>query len=434
MKRILTVLLLVSLAASAAVAQAPTVPGIKGKSIEINFWTHDDANRNPMEKELIAEFMAANPGVTVNYSSYPSGKIFEKLTTAFAANQGPSIFNVAIGNAVSFLDNGRVAPVDYKAIGLRNAAALEGLYLPGMLSAVKRDKDIYGLPLELTNMCLYVNKKMFREAGLDPDKDYPRTWEDVMALSEKIVQRDGQIITRRGFDFRTDAYPNTFIPMVEQLGGEYVSKDGKTAIIGDEAWIKALQFMKDFGPTGKNLGAPTYTAARTAFDKNKGEVAMSFSGLYQEARMKNTNPDFYNSKDWMVVPFPQWKDAKKRVTANYSGHYYMVNVQSDKLVQKASWVLLNYMLGHGERYLEKVAVVQPTKKLTQSATYRAMPYSDVFTKDFDAAKIVYIGPASSRLSSLLKAAIESVEVGGEDPRVALEKLRKAAQAALDDVE
>lgn len=150
--------------------------------------------------------------------------------------------------------------------------------------------------------------------------------------------------------------------------------------------------------------------------------------------MKNTNPDFYNSKDWMVVPFPQWKDAKKRVTANYSGHYYMVNVQSDKLVQKASWVLLNYMLGHGERYLEKVAVVQPTKKLTQSATYRAMPYSDVFTKDFDAAKIVYIGPASSRLSSLLKAAIESVEVGGEDPRVALEKLRKAAQAALDDVE
>jgi len=332
MKRTITVLLLAAFAASVAFAQAPTVPGLKGKKIEIVFWTHDDANRNPMEKELIAEFMAANPDITVKYSSFPSGKIFEKLTTAFAANQGPSIFNVSIGNAVSFLENDRIIPVDYKAIGLKNAKALEALYLPGMLSAVIRDGAIYGLPLELTNMCLYVNRKMFREAGLDPDKDYPKTWEDVMAVSEKIVQRDGEIITRRGFDFRTDAYPNTFLPMVEQLGGEFVSKDGKTAIIGDEAWLKALQFMKDFGPTGKNLGAPTYTAARTAFDKNKGEVAMSFSGLYQEARMKNSNPDFYGSKDWMVVPFPQWKDAKKRVTADCSGHYYMVNAQLQKLV------------------------------------------------------------------------------------------------------
>jgi multiple sugar transport system substrate-binding protein len=404
MKRVLASCILAAVAAHAALAQAPVVPGAKGKTLELEFWTHDDANRGPMEKQFIAEFMAANPGITVNYSSYPSGKIFEKLTTAFAANQGPDIFNVAITSAVSFLDNGRIAGVDYKAIGLKDAKALEAQYLPGMLAAVARDGDIFGLPLELTNMCLYVNRKMFREAGLDPDKGYPKTWEEVMALSEKLVKRDGQIITRRGFDFRYDAYPNTVVPMVEQLGGEYVSKDGKTAIIGDEAWLKVLQYVKDFGPTGKNLGAPTYGAARTEFDKNNGSVAMSFSGLYQEARMKGTNPEFFNSKDWMAVPFPQWKDAKRRVTANYSGHYYMVNLQSDKLEQEASWILLDYMLGHGDQYLEKVAVVQPTRKLTESAAYKAMPYSEVFTKDFDAAKIVYIGKGSARISTLLTEA------------------------------
>ncbi len=434
MKRVLASCLVLAIACLAAVAQAPVVPGLKGKTLEINFWTHDDANRAPLEKQFIAEFMAANPGLTVNYSSYPSGKILEKLTTAFAANQGPDIFNVAIGSAVSFLDNGRIVPVDYKAIGLKDAAALEGEYSPGALDAVKREGQIYGLPLELTNMCLYINKKMFREAGLDPEKNYPKTWEDVMALSEKIVKRNGQIITSRGFDFRTDAYPNTFLPMVEQLGGEYVSKDGKTAIIGDEAWLKALQYVKDFGPTGKNLGAPTYAAARTEFDKNNGTVAMSFSGLYQEARMKAANPEFYNSKDWMVVPFPQWKDAKKKVTANYSGHYYMVNAQSPKLAQQASWMLLNYMLDHGDQYLEKVAVVQPTRKLTQSATFKGMPYSDVFQKDFDLARIVYVGKASSRLSTLLKEAVESVEIGGVDPKAALDKLRKGAQAALDEAD
>ncbi|MDP3178241.1 MAG: extracellular solute-binding protein, partial [Spirochaetaceae bacterium] len=302
------------------------------------------------------------------------------------------------------------------------------------LAAVTRDGDIYGMPLELTNMCLYINKKMFREAGLDPDRDYPKTWEDVMALSEKLVKREGQIITRRGFDFRYDAYPNTFVPMVEQLGGELVSKDGKTAILGDAAWLKVLQYVKDFGPGAKNLGSPTYGAARTDFDKDNGTIAMSFSGLYQEARMKASNPAFYNSKEWMVVPYPQWKDAVRKVTANYSGHYYMVNAQSTKLEQTASWMLVDYLLDHGDKYLEKVAIVQPTKKLTTSETYKTMPYSDVFTKDFDAAKIVYIGKASSRLSALLKEAFESVMMAGADPKAALDKLRKDAQAALDEAD
>ncbi len=133
MKRVAISILLMVFAATFSLAQAPTVPGLKGKTIEISLWTHDDANRGPMEKQFIAEFMAANPGITVKYSSYPSGKILETLTTAFAANQGPDIFNVAITSAISFLDNGRIAPVDYKAIGLKNAADLEAQYLPACL-------------------------------------------------------------------------------------------------------------------------------------------------------------------------------------------------------------------------------------------------------------------------------------------------------------
>ncbi|MEN6599438.1 MAG: ABC transporter substrate-binding protein, partial [Rectinema sp.] len=175
-------------------------------------------------------------------------------------------------------------------------------------------------------------------------------------------------------------------------------------------------------------------AARTAFDKNDNTVAMSFSGLYQEARMKASNPDFYNSKDWMVVPFPQWKDSKKKVTANYSAHYYMVNAQSDKLAQQASWVLVGWMLSHGEEYLDKVAIIQPTKKLIESPIYKSMPYSDVFAKDFENANIVYVGKASARLSTLLSETIQNVMVGGVDPKVALEKLRKSAQEALDSAD
>lgn len=431
MKRFVAAALLACLAVG-AFAQAPVVAALKGKKVEITIWTHEDPNRTALEKRLIDEFVKANPGVKVNYVTYPSGKIKDIVVAGFAANAGPDIFNLEIFDGYQFISNGRVAQVDYAAAGYRNAKDLESKYLAGMLEPVIEKGKVYGLPLELTNWALFINKKIMRDAGIDPDKDWPRTWEDIMSQSERIVRREGQIITRRGFDFRYPYYLTSVMPMVEQLGGELVSKDGKAVVTNDAAWLKVLNYFKDFGPNGRNLGSPTYAAARKLFDNDKNEIAMSLSGLYQEARMRDANKAFYESGEWMVVPYPQWKDAAKKVPNNYYGHYYMVNAQKPKLSQQASWALLGWMLRHGEEYLEKVAIVQPTKALMESATFKAMPYSDVFAKDLAAAHIVYYGEASSKIESLLKEAFESVMLSGTDPAKALDKLRKDVRAALED--
>ena len=124
------------------------------------------------------------------------------------------------------------------------------------------------------------------------------------------------------------------------------------------------------------------------------------------------------------------KDAKKVVPNNYYGHYYMVSSQEPKLQQQASWALVSYMLSHGEEYLEKVGIVQPTKALMESAAFKAMPYSDVFAKDMAAGHIVYYGASSSKIDALLREAIESVMVAGVEPQKALEKLRKDVNAVL----
>ena len=70
-----------------------------------------------------------------------------------------------------------------------------------------------------------------------------------MNVSEKIVKRNGDIITRRGFDFRYGDYLITWTPMVTQLGGAVVSADGKEAIVNTEAWEKALEYMRQWGLT-----------------------------------------------------------------------------------------------------------------------------------------------------------------------------------------
>ncbi|MBN1242006.1 MAG: extracellular solute-binding protein [Spirochaetales bacterium] len=432
MKRIAFALLALAFVAASLSAQAPVVPELKGKTVEITIWTHEDVNRTAIEKRYIDEFTKANPGVKVNYVTYPSGKIKDIVTAGFAAGNGPDIFNLEIFDAYPFLAEGFVAPVDLKASGYKSYKDIEAKYVSGMLAPVVEGGKVYGLPLELTNWALFINRKMFRAAGLDPEKDWPKTWEEVRSVSEKIAKRDGQILLRRGFDFRYPYYLTSVVPMVEQLGGELVSKDGKKVAVGDAAWLKVFEYFRDFGPNGRNLGSPTYTAARKAFDLDKDEIAMSLSGLYQIPRLKAANPAFYDSKEWMVVPFPQWKDAKKVVPNNYYGHYYMVSSQEPKLQQQASWALVSYMLSHGEEYLEQVGIVQPTKALMESAAFKAMPYSDVFAKDLAKAHIVYYGASSTKIDALLKEAFESVMLSGVEPAKALEKLRKSMAEALAD--
>ena len=303
MKRLSIIFMIVFLLFSTAItAQA---------KIELTYWTHEDPNRTEIENRYINEFEKANPGVTVKRVTNPSKKMAELILTAFAANQGPDIFNLQIEDEYAYIVNSRLAPVDFKAAGYASVEAIYKAYIPKVLDPVTFEGSLFGLPLELTNWCLYVNDRVFKSAGLDPDKDYPKTWEEVVAVSEKIAIRKGEIIERRGFDFRYPYYLVSLVPMVEQLGGKLISDDGKKAIINDEAWIQFLEFMKEWGPNGKNLGSPTYTNARKLFNKDNNDIAMCMSGLYQAGRIRNDNAEFYDSGEWRVVPYPKFKNAVK---------------------------------------------------------------------------------------------------------------------------
>ncbi len=395
--------------------------------VKLLFWTHEDKNREVLEGRFIKEFEAANPGITVERVLYPSVKIQEATLAAFAANQGPDFFNMAIEDEYQYIANERVAPVIPEAAGYANMQAIIDAYIPKVLDPVTVKGKVYGLPLELTNWCIYLNKKIFRDAGLDPDKDYPKTWEDMMRVSEKITKRNGEIITRRGFDFRYPYYLVEMVPMVEQLGGKIISDDGKQVIVGDDAWIRFLQFMKEWGPHGKNLGSPTYKASRSVWNFDKDEVAMTSTGLYQQGRMRTDNMAFFNSSDWMVVPMPQFKDAKKVVAQSYYGHYYLVNAQKPRDNQFAAWKLIGYMLGHAEDYLKEVSLPQPTKKLMASDAFKKMPFSQVFADDMARAHVVYYGANSAQLQKLIQAAVEGVMLNNVPPEKALETLKKDAK-------
>ena len=400
--------------------------------MELTYWTHEDPNRTEIENRYISEFEKANPGVTVKRVTNPSKKMAERILTAFAANQGPDIFNLQIEDEYAYIVNGRLAPVDPEAAGYPSTKAIYNAYISKVLDPVTYEGALYGLPLELTNWCVYINDRVFKSAGLDPATDYPKTWEDMVTVSKKIAIRKGEIIQRRGFDFRYPYYLVSMVPMAEQLGGKLISDDGKKAIINDKAWIEFLTFMQQWGPNGENLGSPTYTNARKLFNKDNNDIGMCLSGLYQAGRIRIDNPEFYNSGEWRVVAYPKFKNAVNDVAGAYYGHYLVVNAQKPKKNQQMAWKFIGYMLGHPEEYLSKVGLIQPTVKLMESETFKAMPYSNIFKNDMERGHVVYYGENSAKIQQHIREAVESVMLSGTSPEKALETLRRKAQETLEE--
>lgn len=180
MKKAIVILLALMMLAPMAFANAQAE---EAKPVTIEFWTHEDANRQRLEERYIKEFCETHPNVTINVTRQAATKMIELVQTAFAAGQGPTVFNLSINDEYPYIVAGRVAPINYAAAGYKDAQAVIDAYAPGMLESVTYEGDVYGLPLELTNWCLFINKNVFRSAGLDPETDYPKTWEEVVEVS-----------------------------------------------------------------------------------------------------------------------------------------------------------------------------------------------------------------------------------------------------------
>jgi multiple sugar transport system substrate-binding protein len=423
-KRTALILLLAMLLSSACEKR------VAESHVTLTYWTHEDPNRTPFEQRLIAQFEAENPGVTIQRLTHPSVQVADRLITAFAANQGPDIFHAQLEDSYSFVSGRLIAPVNPGALGATGVEEIIDRYIDGALDPVFIDGILYGIPLELLNWSIFINDRIFRDAGLDPDVDYPKTWEDMIRLSQQIVRRDGETITRRGFDFRYSDYLIAMVPMVEQLGGSLVSEDGRTAIIGEEAWLTFLRFMQQWGPQGKNLGSPTYRHARFLFNHDRDEVAMIHTGMYQQARIMAENPEFYASGEWRVVPFPVFENAVNNIASSFYGQFLMVNKQASPLQQYWAWKFIYYLQQYPEEYL-KIRIIQPLKSLMQSETFLNTPYAKVFLEDMERAKVVYHADHSSQLQNLIKTAVESVMLDGVSPERAYISLKAHAQELID---
>lgn len=130
--------------------------------------------------QMLQDFMKQNPQVEVINESMTGGNFLEKVMVDFASGNEPDLFAMWPGyNSNLFIDMEKVA--DLTPLLEQRPAWRDSFDKSVWYHVTSPDSRVYGIPLEMTYQCLFVNTDLF-EAYHIP---LPVTWE---ALKNAVVQ------------------------------------------------------------------------------------------------------------------------------------------------------------------------------------------------------------------------------------------------------
>ena len=193
-KRVLLVAMVLVLLAAFMVGAAP-------KRVLYHYhWTetvYDTINANAVKM-----FMAKNPGVEVKMVLLPDGDRVNIIRTVLAANGSIDSFALSNGESAEFLGAGQMVPIIPAAFGKSSVDDVVNMWTPGAINTCGGywDGQYYGVPFELSNYVAWINIADMKEAGLNPAKDKPKTWDQFVEVAKKLVKEEGGTRVRNGFD------------------------------------------------------------------------------------------------------------------------------------------------------------------------------------------------------------------------------------------
>jgi len=133
-------------------------------------------------ERIVAEWNAANPNSTVKIVYGDVNNMQDKLTTAFAGNVAPDIFQHEAASILSFSKQGYLADLTKEMKTLKSSIP-KGLWDVGSYRG-----RLYGVPTMTQTYTVYANVDMFKKAGVAvPVGTGTFTWDDYQALAKKFT-------------------------------------------------------------------------------------------------------------------------------------------------------------------------------------------------------------------------------------------------------
>lgn len=140
-------------------------------------WKSGDPAAAAYYDKAKTDFEAAHAGVTIKYVMQPLDQYYTLLGTALSSNAGPDLF-LMNGGAQAKARIPALLKLDDKVADLQKTVV-------GWPEFTGADGGIYAIPVSIQGFVVYYNKKLYKDAGLDPENP-PKTWADLSKVCAAI--------------------------------------------------------------------------------------------------------------------------------------------------------------------------------------------------------------------------------------------------------
>jgi sn-glycerol 3-phosphate transport system substrate-binding protein len=272
-----TVLKYAVVVAALAAAGLGGSPALAADPVEVTMY-YPVAVGGPVTKTIdamAAEFEKQNPDVKIK--AIYAGTYQESLVKALTAYKGgtpPTLAVLLSTDLFTLIDEGAIVPIDSLASGAEDKKWISGFY-PAFMQNSQTGGKTWGIPFQRSTIVMFWNKKLFKEAGLDPEKA-PVTWAETAEVAKKLTKADasgnvsqwGIKIPSTGFTywiFQGMTTPNDTVLMNNAGTQTYFDKPGA---------VEALRYWVDLSAKHKVMPSGVIEWGTTPKDFLEQKAAM----------------------------------------------------------------------------------------------------------------------------------------------------------------
>jgi multiple sugar transport system substrate-binding protein len=350
---------------SAPPSAAPSDAGYTGPEATITYSIWGDPQEIKNQQAIVDAFHATTPKITVKVTVSDWDPYWDKLQTSIAGGDAPDVFAM---DGPLFPDyQTRDVLLDLKPFIDRDGYDL-GQLADQAVSDFKTPDGQFGVPRDLNVVALYYNKKMFDAAGI-PYPDDTWDWAKLTEVAKKLTIKGADGKTKQwGFYTETTDMENYWSELVWQNGGDIISADHKTSLVGSDQAAGGLQFLQDLIWKDKVMPDASITdALGDAFEQ--AQAAMEANGSWLVATHQAAGLDFG------IAPLPKGP-AGQATSINPTGAVVYKGTKSPE----AAWAFV--------KYLASPAAQTKLMELKASLPANKAVLTGPFATSFDGAKVL----------------------------------------------
>lgn len=293
---------------------SPLTAFADGEKTKVTFYMWAADAEQEFDRAIVAQYEEEHPDIDIEENYIPYAEYLSKINTMAAAGSMPDIFNLPEGNVFEWGEKG--ALLDLKPLYDNAGVKPEDVSVDSAIFST--DSQIWSVGYNVTTMCMYYNKDMLMEAGIDlpsTDAASPWSWDEFVENAKKITKdSNGNGPDDEGFDPDSISVYGTmmptdwvkFIALLHTNGVGILNEAGDALGISTPEGIEVIQAIADLGNTIHC--APSSAMAKGAFSDASamlmnGQVAMVIDGGWALANY--TNEGF----DVGVAPIPAFQQA-----------------------------------------------------------------------------------------------------------------------------